>query len=321
MVRLLQIIGVTALVFAGLVLASIKWPLATFHLGLSQDREAAEFLDAPTAVARFNSRQDSHAVDNQDKTPLLVRQAQTLEGILNPRVPPPAPAASSTASQTLAAPKPLAPSTAKFDLVGVSFSPADSASSFAYIRLPDNNYQWLQQGSEVGHLIVKEIKADSIICSDGQRLSEMKVELTVDTADILETGAAAAAPAASDRITAGASPLSARLTGQDEASLNELVHRLKKELGKPKADQADANTPPAEKSAAVGKLITEYKSSRVSPEEAQKLDKLGEQLNDANDKQNDKPGDKQSDKPSDKQAEEKRRELMRRMSQPRPAKK
>jgi hypothetical protein len=314
MVRLLQIIGVTALVFAGLVLASIKWPVAMLHLGLSQDREAQEFLDASTAVTRFNSRQDNQAADNQDKTPLLVRQAQTLEGIINPRVPPPVPTAAATASQAPAAPKPLAPSSAKFALVGVSFSPTDPASSFAYIRLADNiTYQWIQQGSEIGHLIIKQVKTDSIICSDGQRLSEMTIEPTVDTASILETGAVAAAPAVSDRLAGTSSPLSARLTGQDEASLNDLVHRLKKELGKaPKADQADANTAPADKAAAVGKLITEYKSSRVSPEEAQKLDNLGEQLNGANDKQ---PNEKQQ---SDKQQmEEKRRELMRRMGQPR----
>lgn len=307
MIRVLQITGVVALILAGLVLASIKWPVPPLHMGLARDREAGEFLDAPTAVSRFNSRQDSQVPDNQDKTPLLVRQARTLEGIINPRVSLPAStAAASAAPGTATAPKPLSPSTAKFDLVGVSYSPSDPANSFAYIRLPDNTYEWVPQGSEIGHLIVKQVKADSIICSDGQRPSEMKVEPTVDTASLLETGIAATASPASDRITAGTSPLSGRLTGQDETSLNELVHRLKNELGKaPKIDQGDSNTAPTEKAAAVGKLITEYKSSHVSAEEAQKLENLGEQLNGANEKQNDK------------QMEEKRREILRRMSQPR----
>jgi hypothetical protein len=301
MVRILQITGVAALICTGLVLASIKWPARLLHLGITQDHGVREFLEEPGAVTRFNTRNENQVPDNQDKTPLLVRQAQTLEGIINPREPQaagvPVP---STITRGPATPPPPPQSSAKFELFGISYSPSDPTSSLAYIRLPDNTYEWVMQGSEIGHMVIKQVKNDSIICFDGQRMSEMKVEPAIDTASILETGAVATT---SDRITDGGSPLSPRLTGQDAASLNELVQRLKQELQKDgKSDQAGSNATPAEKAAAAGKLITEYKSSRVSPEEAKNLETLGEQLNGAKDNQ---------------QMEEKRRELMRRLGQPR----
>ena len=313
MVRLLQIAGVGALLVAGVVLASLNpWrPLNFLHLGISQDPEAAKFLNTEGADTRLDTRKDSQASGDQDKTSPLVRQAQTLESIINPRVPPTAPATTVSArTPSTAVLRP--PTAAKFDLVGISYLQSDPESSFAYIRLPDNTYQWVRQGSEVGHLTIKQVKNDSIICFDGQRMSEMKVEPTVDTASLLEVGAVPSGPAAtglfkgaaaqpvsqpgaraslSDRITAGSSPLSARLSAEDEASLNELAHRLK-ELKATKPNQIDSNAASAE----MDKLISEAKSSRISAEEAQKLEKLGEQ------------------------AEEKRREAMRRMGPPRPPK-
>ncbi len=286
MVRLLQIAGIGALLIAGVFLASLNpWrPLGLFHLGISQDPEATKFLSAPGAVTRFNTGKDSQVSDDQDKTPPLVKQAQTLESIINPRVPPPTPVTTASArspSTTVLRP----PSTAKFDLIGISYLPSDPENSFAYIRLPDNTFQWVRQGSEVGHLTIKQVKHDSIICSDGQRLSEMKVEPVVDTASLLEGGT----------ITAGSLPVSTRLNAEDEAGLDELVHRLKKELGTSKPNQADSGAA----SAKIDKLISEAKSA-ISEEEAQKLEKLGEQLSSS--------------------PEETRREVPRRMSPVRPLK-
>ncbi len=287
MLKIVRIVGLAALVLTGLVLASIKWPVRPLRLGITQDREAMKFIERPSAVTQFNSRQDSNeASANQDKTPPLVKQAQLLEEILNPRV---AQAPAPVAAPTLRGPTPpVAPPkpTAKFDLIGISYSPVDPASSFAYIRLPDNTFQWIHQGSEIGHLVVKQIKNNSIVCSDGQRMNEMAVEPAMDTASMLETGAKVSVPT--------------RLTGQDETGLTELVHRLKQELQREnKSNQADSNAISAEKAAAIGKLITQAKTSQVGAEEAQNLEKLGEKLNGA------------KDDPTD------RRALLRRMSQPR----
>lgn len=316
MVRLLQIVGVGALIVAGIVLVSVNpWrPLGLFNLGISQDPKAGEFIQSPGAVNVFNESRDSQPSNGQEQDPPLVQQAKTLESILNPRVPETGPAqAPVTSRKDTPVVKPPA-STAKFDVVGISYLASDPVNSFAYIRLPDNSYQWIRQGSEVGHLTVAEVKVDSIVCSDGK---EIKVESTVATGSILEGGAAVisepetpgvlkgklVSPGTrpslhsplSSRITAGRAPASTPLNAEDEANLNELVQRLK-EINAAKAGQADSNGASAE----MDKLISEAKASRMSPEEAQKLDKLGEEL----DKANNLP------------PEEKRREAMRRVGPP-----
>jgi hypothetical protein len=297
MVRLLQIAGVGALIVAGIVLASLNpWrPLGLLHLGISQDRKTEEFLKSPGAVTRFNESKDGQASDNQQQDSPLVLQAKTLENILNPRIPSPGPAQVAPVNNRVTSTSVKPPVTiAKFDVVGISYLQSDPENSFAYIRLPDNTYQWIRQGSEVGHLTVKQVKNDSIICSDGQRTSEMKVEPTVNTASMLEGGGAVSVPTMSGLLNSV--PASARLSAEEEANLQELALRLK-EANAAKANRGDANGASAE----MDKLISEAKSSRISAEEAQKLEKLGEQLNGANGNP----------------AEEKRREIIRRMGPPR----
>jgi hypothetical protein len=319
MVRIVRIAGVAALILSGLVVASILGPVRLPGLAMSDDTKAREFLDSPSAVERFNSRQGPASDDVGDKSPPLVRQAEALAGILTPRIE--TPAAANPGSLRPQPPRPPQ-ATLKFGLVGVSYSPSDPQSSFAYLRMPDNTYEWVQQGSEVGHLTVKQINSGSIVCSDGQVIP---VETTTDTSSLLETGASATVSGVpvAGRITAQRTPPGAsgladaavssatqpRLSEQDKASLNDLVSRLKQELAKnPGASQADSNAAPANRAEEVGKLISEFQASRVSDGEAEKLETLGEQLNSTG----------QSSSTPSNRAEEKRRELLRRLSQRRP---
>lgn len=314
MVQLLRIITVAVSIFAGLVLASVRWPVPRLHLGAWQDPQAEEFLASKSAVERFNERRNDEAPDNQDKTPPLIRQAKALAEILNPRVDASAPP--STAPKINEPRSPVTPprSTAKFEVFGISYSPADPKSSFAYIRLPDNTFLWVQQGSEVGHQIVKEVKSNSIVCSDG---GVMMVELPLDTASMLESGAAspAAAPTLPGPIPAGNSNLRAelasraisavspstlsRLSAKDAEGMNDLMRKIKERQKGLKPDGDDSNTVTADANA-ISQMISDFKSSRVSPEEAAKLEDLGKQLNGTEDA-----------------AAAKRRELMRRLNLPR----
>lgn len=319
MVRLLRISGVAALALAGLVLVSILGPVRPLGLGITADQGAARFLDSPSAVERFRILQGDQAPDTQDTTPAVVREAEALADIINPRAvatPNPGPVTPKPTQGPVVS-KPV-PSTAKFGLIGVCHSPSDPQNSFAYIRLPDNTCQWVKQGSQVGHLTVQEIRDGSILCLDGQQMNEMPVESLVDTASLLETGKASSLPVVStlgaggtprpglptpspDRTTVSvSSPASSRLTEQEQQGLSDLVQRLRQELQSGRA--GDSNATPGQRTAAIGKLISEYKSSRVSPEEAQKLESLGEQLNEG-----------QIDP-----AEARRQELLKRLGQSRP---
>jgi len=320
MVQLLRVIAVGVVVFAGLVLASVRWPIPHLRLGVWADHKAEIFLNAPSAVERFNERKGDATPDTQDKVSPLVKQAKALADILNPRV---------EATATPNAPKPPGqqvpkgpPISAKFDVFGISYSPTDPKNSFAYIHLPDNTYMWVQAGSAIGHQVVKEIKSGSIVCLEGQTKSEMPVEMPPDTASILESGVASPAatvpgtggpvPAASanlrselaSRAAAAVSPSAlSRLSPREEESMSDLARRIK-ELGKsPKAGGNDSNTAVPDANA-ISQMISEFKASRVSPEEANKLDDLGKQLN----------------RTKEDPAAAKRRDLLRRANLPRSSK-
>jgi hypothetical protein len=320
MVTIVRIVGVAALILAGLVLALLWGPFHPFGLGAPDNQGAKDFLSAPSAVETFNKSRVAGASASGDKTSPLVKQALALEEVMRPRVEV-AQASSNRGGPT--PPSPVKP-VVKFNLIGISYSASDPHASFAFIRLPDNTYQWIQPGSVVGHQTVKEIKGGSIVCTDGQRDSEISVEATPNTASLLETGAATPVAAASglpspavrpatfpggrppvpDPASAAAKPApvdSGRLSEQEKARVDELANRLKERLQKsPGSGQPDSNTA-AQDQAAVDKLISEFKSSRVSAGEAQKLDNLGEQLNGA----------------TEKRAAEKNRELLRRLNQKR----
>ena len=321
MVQLLRVIAVGVLVFAGLVLASVRWPIPHFRLGVWADHKAEIFLKAPSAVERFNERKTDETPDTQDKIPPLVRQAKALADILNPRAEAAAPPANTSKLPGPQGPKPP-PMSAKFEVFGISYSPTDPKNSFAYIRLSDNTYMWVQPGSTIGHQVVKEIKSGSITCLEGQKTSEMPVEMPLDTASILESSAASPAVAApglpgpvpsgganlrselASRAIAAVNPSAlSRLSPQEEERWSDLARRIK-ELGKGSKSNGDDSNTVVPDANAISQMISEFKSSRVSPEEANKLDDLGKQLN----------GTKEDP------AAAKRRELLRRANLPRSSK-
>jgi hypothetical protein len=186
------------------------------------------------------------------------------------------------------------PTSSKFTLVGTSFIASDPQSSFAYVRLPDKTYQWVRKGDAIGHQTVKEIKHGSIVYSDGHGDVEMAVEAVPATASVLEGGAAAAAPAATAvetvpartagrRITGPPVPrpwtrgdAGARLDAAKREKMDELMERLKKDNG--------AGSTPEERAAEMDRVISEYKkreASRLSTEDAEKLEDLERELNES----------------------------------------
>ncbi len=307
MIQTLRITGVAVVILAGVVIASIAGPASLLGFGVKGDAQMEKILNAPSAVDRFKEQHGDKPQSNQDTTPPLIRQAELLANIINP---PAAPVAHTpTKTGTVTPPPPPPPRTsAKFSLVGTSYSP-HAKESFAYVRLADNSYMWVRPGETVGHLVVKEIRNGSILYSDGSQDAEMMVEAAPETASLLEAGTASTpivseprgpsamritgrpveatpTPASTRPVTRAPLP-SPRLTEEDQQALGDLVERLK-----------EMDTDPA----ARAKLIAELKSSRVSPEEAEKLEGMGEELNENQDALRDA----------------RRREFLRRLSAPRP---
>ncbi|MBN2130629.1 MAG: hypothetical protein JW741_14095 [Sedimentisphaerales bacterium] len=329
MIRTLRITGLLVVVFAVLVVGSVLGFVPFLNRDTAGEEQARKVLSSPGAVERFRTQHADKVPATEDRTPPLVQQAKLLAGILNPPVKVSPPNTSSrTSTPTIR--RPVVSSSAKFDLVGTSYLPSAPQESFAYIRLPGNEYRWVKQGSEVGHLVIKEVRSGSITYLDGQSSAVLAVEAIPETSSLLTSGAAAtpAAPAIPEpsrpatvrtvdrRTTARPSlqrptPRSttktppSQMDEKDEEALGELVNRLRDMQKSFRSDKTGSQVDPEDRKAMMDKVISEFKSSsRVSDEEAEKLDDLGKQLN----------GTKEES------IIEKRREAMRRVNRPSPPK-
>lgn len=304
MVSTLRITSVAIILLAGLVVVLVAGPssmvpnlLAGF--ALHNDPEMERILSEPSVVEEYVGTHGGSR-SAQDTTSALVREAEAFKNILDP---PPPPAGSRTAAKrplgrpdTRPVVKPIS-STAQFALVGTTVS---TDNSFAYIRLQDKTYRWVRQGDEIGHLTIREIRKGSIVCWNGQAEVEMATESVPQTASLLEVGSPSVTP--SELRPTSVSPRSGRITGQPVAqpwsrglsatagggemneqereALGDLVGRLR-DLQKDNAASPDANMTPEAREAAVKRLIAEYKSSHVSPEEAERVEDLGRELNES----------------------------------------
>lgn len=322
MIQTLRITGVAAVAFAGLVLASVLGPVSLIHLDDRSDQRVGKVLASPGAVERFHDLHGDKTDTGEDTIPPLIRQAESFKEIIDPRIVESAP---STPVATTVKPtpvvKPRGEVSPKFTLLGTSCSPLNSNSSFAYVRTADNKCQWLACGEEIGHLTIKEVRENSVICSDGRQDSEVLMEVVPDRVAMLEGGDLVASdtiPAVSQpvraktpaAVPAGASRLPKRPAfGQPPAvppkmadSEHEALRDLATELRRLQTVPGDANK--ADHDAAIEKLISEFKSSQVSPEETRRLENLGDEVSDVNGR----PGD------------ERNRELVKRLNSSRASK-
>ena len=326
MVKTLHITGAVAVVLAVVVVASVlgvQRPASLIHLQWGERRgnkQIEKILGGPSAVERFKEQHAGKVPSGEDATPPLVKQAELFANIINPPALPEMPAATPP-SHMPARPgpvvKPLLTST-KFDLLGICHS-SNPQTSLAYIRLPDSTYQWVAQGSEIGHVTVKEIRKSSIVCWDGSRDVEMPVEPTPETSSLLETGNAPVAPAAplprptvggksfsspikppvaSNRATAATVPMSsAQISREEQQALGNLGDKLK------------AGVDAGAQGAAADKLIAAYKAARGDAPEGEK--RVGPAVE----------SDGTTDASKDNSREELRRQFMKRFNKSRPTEK
>ena len=287
MIKTLRITSVIAVILAAVVLASVlgfRRPTAFLHLNLSTggDTQIEKILSGPSAVDQFKEKVGGHGPEKADTMPPLVKEATVLEGIINPReevrLRPDGP----QPPRATPGGKPPVAVSAKFDLLGICYSP-DGTTSLAYIRLPDSTYQWVGLGSEVGRLTIKEIRRNSIVCIDGGRDVEMPVVAPPETANLLEAESASATPepslprppvgakaaaspvkppvTASPKMAPGTSLPSAQISKEEQENLSQLGDRLKSSTG----------AGSLERDAVANKLISEYKSAQANPPEADKV--------------------------------------------------
>jgi len=275
--------------------------------GVRKDPAIEEFLSSPTVLEKFAKDTQRKPQRKASQLSPLVKQAQAFALYLNP---PPPPKPARPASPVASVPKPSIPRprgtvSAKFKLIGTSVNESKPEFSLAFIDEPGKGLHWVRQSSKIDHLIIEQIKDGIVVVRDGQRTFEVATENRPTTPRLLDTGddspAATTSPITSTSSTStrpratvvttrpprpstGASASTPKVstsmpTAQDEnAALAALMEKLKKLHQQGPSGQGDAPAA-AREAEALEKLISTLTGSRVSAEEAQKLDDLGKQLN------------------------------------------
>lgn len=262
MIKILWIIIIIAAV-AGIV-------GLTAVAGVRRDEQKELFLRSAGVVEKFE--QSRKPPEDSGQASPLVRQAQAFSTYLSPP-PPAAPAGSRPGVNSPAAPRPPIVS-AKFDLVGTCYYAKDPKLSLALIDEPGKGLRWVRQSAQVGHLIIDQIKDGVIVVRDGQKTLEIvaqrpqKRSLVKGEPPTGRAGIGSPQPAA-----AASSPAKRQNEEELMAQFINDLKAVKKTAGQGSSQTADAN--------AINDFISMLENSRINGQEADKLDRLGERLQQA----------------------------------------
>lgn len=187
MIRLLQTAGVLAWVAAGAVGVLCARQLRT------PSSEVSAILASPSIVGAFVDS-GSGRKDGEERTPLLVAEAQALALHLDPPPPPEPPrptARKPAAAEPVPLPRPAVQTSPKFKVLGTSCSETDRERSIALIAVPGTDAQWMREGQQVGHFVIHEIQPGLVVCLAGEQLHEIAIEADAAMPSLADTGEAA----------------------------------------------------------------------------------------------------------------------------------
>lgn len=264
--------------------------------GAHSDEHIEKLLSSPGIIEKFNKTADNKTIRSDNEKSPLEEQAGVFALYLNPPKPiKPKTAKSSTTSIT------RGPAvTPKFKVMGTSYYKERPELSMALIDEPGKGLHWVRQSSKVGHLFIVQVKDGIVVVKDSQGTFELEAEQKPETS-LLE-GASAVPPGRADisRRTPGAAgsraalPASGRTdvgitrptgrvtqlrrTAEEGAKMKELVESLRQIQRRFKSDKAGSGPTAKEKAAMMESLISKFRSSRLSAEEAKKLSALGKEL-------------------------------------------
>ncbi len=267
--------------------------------GADSDAQIKKFLDSPDAIEEFKKASLNKPKATESEISPLVKAAQAFALYLNP---PAAPKSSKKAKvgRPKAVPRPSSPVSAKFNLIGTSYHPTRPEMSMALIDQPGKGFRWVRQSASIGHLIIEKIKDGVVVIRDGQKTQELvpsrpvrrslikskgtpvsgktDFKAALKALGIAETGTESAAEPASMPV---AGPGPSRWVSQMDEEKKALMNKFVEDLRAVKAagsDDVNSQQSDEKSQALIDKFISELRTSRVSPEEASKLQRLGKEL-------------------------------------------
>ncbi len=291
MIKTLRITSVVAAVLAVIVVIFF-----VFHVVFGSDDHIEEFLNSPGVIEKFNKTVGNKSRGDASQESPLVKQAGAFALYLDP--PKPKTPKTATGGTTGISRGPAV--TPKFKVIGTSYYKGRPELSIALIDEPGKGLHWVRQSSKVGHLLIEQIKDGLIVVKDNKGTFEIKAEQEPETS-LLEgasavppgranisrrtpgaAGSRAALPA-SGRTGAGITEAKSRVppprrTAEEDAKMKELVERLREIQRSFKSDKTGPGSSAKEKAAMMENLISQFRSSRLSAEEAKRLSSLGQEL-------------------------------------------
>ncbi len=244
--------------------------------GVRSDYKIEQFLNSAGVVEKFNKAKGNKAKGSEGQISPLVKQADAFALYLNPPRKPKIRPGVIRRSAKPAAPKPKTVS-AKFKLVGTCYYALRPDMSLALIDEPGKGLRWVKQSSEVGHLIIEQIKDSLVVVRDGKKTFELVPERPPKRSLLKGTaGNSPAGPGPRAQASVKAPPI---IDEEKTALMEKLVSELKTMQTDTESDKTDSERS-GEEAALMEKFISQFKAMRISGEEAKRLGHLGRKLKD-----------------------------------------
>lgn len=279
---MIKTLRITSIIAAVLATFLIVFP-AVF--GVGRDERVEEYLKVPGAIEQFKKAAGNKAKRSDSQSSPLVSQAEAFALYLNPPEPKPEKKSRTPRITPTERPRPMGTVSAKFKLIGTSYYQSHPELSLALIDQPGKGLRWIRQSSEVGHLVIEQVKDGLVVVKDGKGTFEIPVVdkrvrinlLKSDSSDQEQTKPAvssvdkSAADKTRPRVARSKPP---QLSPEKSKELDKLI----RELRTLRSDKGDSEG--SDRKEVVDRIISEFKASRVSDAEAKKLDDLGRKLKD-----------------------------------------
>ncbi|MHC4206811.1 MAG: hypothetical protein ACYSTT_19320 [Planctomycetota bacterium] len=316
MINTLRITSVVAAILAGVFFV---FPVI---YGVRSDEGIEEFLKLPSAKEKFEKAADTKTKTSENRESPLVKQAEAFALYLNP-VKSPVKRITRSGKTTSISDKVTV--TPKFPVLATIVYPENPNLSQALINEPGKGRHWVRQSSKVGHLFLEQVEDGLVVLKSGDETYEIKIAEEAETGSpgkpsagsSLRSSPSSAKPASTAFSRASANVRRTRNVPQrtpkssiEKEKTDQFVNELKELRQSSASGKTDSKIDPEERNARIQELISKYKSIRVSPEESEKLDNMGEELKgikqDPNaspaktDKDEEQPSPPKSDKPAKK---------------------
>jgi len=284
MIKTLRITSVVAAILAGVFFV---FPVV---YGVRSDERIDEFLKLPSVRDKFENAADNKAKTGESRESPLVEQAEAFALYLNPLKPTIQKASKGAKTTDIAGRLPVTP---KFKVFATSYFAENPDLSQALIDEPGRGRHWVRQSSMVGHLLVEQVKDGLVVVKSSKETFELEIEPKPETKSLNRTSPASSlrssqSPLKSTSPASGRTATGVRRTtnipqrlqrnGDDDEKMGELVNKLKDLQRNPALDRTNSGLDKEERSARIEELISKFKSTRVSAEEAKKLGNMGEEL-------------------------------------------